>query len=280
MKEKLEFAVFELERIIDKYNQYVTLEKHTAAHHLYIEHENHADIVITKCLEYVEQNETSTEASSEAFEDFFDNISYWSKESKPITWLPSKNFRNTHKSVKVKPLKSRNINAKFDAEVPVLPETAGRAKIGAEQIETKSQRRLQILKRQIKLEEAQGFDIVSEAKKKVRITERLENLCDTQSIITKIKKPSNILPPTERRPKQAIQPSTSHPNSVHPIKHFTERDTVIRRQLTQYKAKKAKSTSVNESPEGSSVCQKTQISDPNHDFSQSIDQFIDLLVEG
>ena len=67
----------------------------------------------------------------------------------------------------------RKKNTKFDVEVPVLPETATRAKIEAEQIEAKSQRRLQIFKKQIELEEAQAFDIVSEAKEKVRIAEML-----------------------------------------------------------------------------------------------------------
>ena len=108
----------------------------------------------------------------------------------------------------------------------------------------------------------------------------LENLRDTPPIKTKIKKPSNILPPSERRAKQAIQRSSSHPNSAHLTKNFTERDTVIRRQLTPYKAQKAKSTSANESPERSSVSQKKQISNPKHDIPQSIDHFIDLLVEG
>ena len=136
------------------------------------------------------------------------------------------------------------------------------------------------MKKQIELEEVQAFDIVSEAKKKVRIAEMLENLRDTPPINTKIKKPSNILPPSERRLKQAIQPSSFHPSSVHPTKNFTERDTAIRRQLTPCKAKKAKSTSANESPETSSISQKTQISNPNHDIPQSIDHFIDLLVEG
>ena len=56
----------------------------------------------------------------------------------------------------------------------------------------------------------------------------LENLRDTPPINTKIKKPSNILPPSERRLKQAIQPSSFHPNSVHLTKNFTKRDTVIR----------------------------------------------------
>ena len=108
----------------------------------------------------------------------------------------------------------------------------------------------------------------------------LEKLRDTPPINNRIKKPSNILPPSERRLKQAIQPISSNPNSVHPTKNFTERDTVIRRQLTPYKAKKAKSTSTNESPERSRVIQKAQISNPNHDIPQSIDHFIDLLVEG
>ena len=188
----------------DEYSQYVTLQVQAAAHHLYIEHKTRADIVITKCLEYVEQDETSTETSSEALDGFFDNSSYYSKESKPITRLPSQNSRNTHKSINVKPLKSRNINTKFDVEVPVLPETASRAKIEAAQIEVKSERRLQILKKQIELEEAQAFDTVSEAKKKVIIAELLENLRDTPPINTRIKKPSNILPPSERRLKKAI----------------------------------------------------------------------------
>ena len=61
MKEKLEFAVFKLEHITDEYSQYVTLIEQAAAHHLYIEHKTSAYIVITKCLEYVEPNETSTE---------------------------------------------------------------------------------------------------------------------------------------------------------------------------------------------------------------------------
>ena len=73
MKEKLEFAVFKLACITDEYSQYVTLEEQAAAHHLYIEHKTRADIVITKCLEYVEQNESSTDSSSEALDDFFDN---------------------------------------------------------------------------------------------------------------------------------------------------------------------------------------------------------------
>ena len=81
MKEKLEFAVFKLERITDGY--YVKFEEQTAAHHLYAEHKTRADIVITKCLEFVEQNETATEASSKALDDFFDNSSYYFKESKP-----------------------------------------------------------------------------------------------------------------------------------------------------------------------------------------------------
>ena len=279
MKEKLEFAVLKLEHITDEYSQYVTLEEQAAAHHLYTEHKTRAHVII-KCLEYVEQNETSTEASSEELDDFFDNISCYSKESKPITRLPSQNFRNIHKSINVKPLKSRNISPKFHVEVPVLPETAARAKIEAEQIEAKSQRRLQILKKQIELEEGQAFNTVSEAKEKVRIAEMLGNLRDTPPINTRIKKPSNILPPSERRLKQAIQSSSSYRNSVHPTKNFTERDTVIRRQLTPYKAKKAKSTSANESPERSRVSQKTQISNPNHDIPQSVDNFIDLLVEG
>ena len=63
-------------------------------------------------------------------------------------------------------------------------------------------------------------------------------------------------------------------------KKLKERDTVIRRQLTTYKAKKAKSTSANESPETSSISQKTQISNPDHDIAQNIDHFTDLLVEG
>ena len=199
MKEKLEFVVFKLECITDEYSQYVTLEEQAAAHHLYIEHKTRADIVITKCLEYVEQNEMSTEASSEALDDIFDNSSYYSKESKPITRLPSQNSRNTHKSINVKPLKLRNINTKFDVGVFFLHETAARAKIEAEKIEAKSQRRLQILKKEIELEEAQAFDTASEAKKKVRIADMLENPCDTPPINTRIKKPSNILPPFERR---------------------------------------------------------------------------------
>ena len=87
----------------------------------------------------------------------------------------------------------------------------------------------------------------------------LENLRDTPPINARIKKPSNILPPSERRLKQPIQPSSSHPNSIHLTKNFTERDIVIRRQLTPYKATKAKSTSGNESPERSTVIQKIQI---------------------
>ena len=45
--------------------------------------------VITKwgVTEYVEQNETSTEESSEALDDFFENSSYYSKKRKPITRL-------------------------------------------------------------------------------------------------------------------------------------------------------------------------------------------------
>ena len=104
----------------------------------------------------------------------------------------------------------------------------------------------------------------------------LENLRNTPPINTKIKKPLNILPLSERKIKQAVQPRCSHQNSVHPTKSFTERDTVIRRQLTPYKAQKAKSTSENKSPESSSVSQKTQISNSNHDIPQSIDPFIDL----
>ena len=105
--------------------------------HFYIEHKTRADIVIIKCVEYVEQNETSAEASSEVLDDFFDNSSYCSKESKPITPLPSQNSHNTHKSMNMKPLKSRNINTKFDVEVPVVPETSALTKIEAEQIEAK-----------------------------------------------------------------------------------------------------------------------------------------------
>ena len=37
MKEKLEFAVFKLERITDENSQYVTLVEQAAAHHLYTE---------------------------------------------------------------------------------------------------------------------------------------------------------------------------------------------------------------------------------------------------
>ena len=39
------------------------------------------------------------------------------------------------------------MNTKFDVKVPVLPETAARAKIEVEQIEAKSQRGLQIFKK-------------------------------------------------------------------------------------------------------------------------------------
>ena len=163
MKEKLELAVFKLECITDEYSQYVTLIEQAAAHHLYIEHKTRAYIVINKCLEYVEPNETSTEASSEVLDNFFDNSSYCSEESKPITRLSSQNPLNTHKSINVKSLKSREINTEFDVEVPALPETATRAKIEAEQIEAKSQRRLQTLKKQIILEEARAFDIANEA---------------------------------------------------------------------------------------------------------------------
>ena len=67
--------MFKLERITDENSQYVTLEKQADAHRLYIEHKTRAYIVITKCLEYVEENETSTEASSEALDEFFDNSS-------------------------------------------------------------------------------------------------------------------------------------------------------------------------------------------------------------
>ena len=74
MKEKLEFAVFKLERITDKYSQYVTLEEQVAAHHLYTEHKFRADIVL---------------------DDFVNNSSYYSKESKPIIRLSSRNSRNT-----------------------------------------------------------------------------------------------------------------------------------------------------------------------------------------
>ena len=148
MKDKLEFAVFKLECITGKYSQYDTSKVQAAAHHLYTGHKIRADIVITKCLEYVEENESSTKAISEALDEFF---IYYSKESKPITRLPSQNSCNTHKSINVKPLKSRNINTKFDVEVPVLPETAACAKIEAEQIEANSQRRLQILINQTEL---------------------------------------------------------------------------------------------------------------------------------
>ena len=144
MKENLEFSVFKLEHITDTYSQYVTLEEQATAHHLYIEHKTRADIVITKCLEYVEQNERSTKASSEALDDFFNKSSYYSKKSKRITQLPSQSSHNTHNSINLKPLKSRNINTKLGGEVPVLPETATRTRIKAEKREAKSQRRLQI----------------------------------------------------------------------------------------------------------------------------------------
>ena len=85
MKEKLEFSAFKLERIRDEYSHYVKLQEPAAAHHLYIKHKTCADIVVTKCLEYAEQNETSTKASSEALDDFFDNCSCYFKESEPIT---------------------------------------------------------------------------------------------------------------------------------------------------------------------------------------------------
>ena len=88
MKEKFEFTVFKFEGMTDDYSQYVTLQEEAAVHHLYIEHKTRSDIVITKCLEYVEQDETSTEASSEALDDFFYNSLYYSKESKPGTRLP------------------------------------------------------------------------------------------------------------------------------------------------------------------------------------------------
>ena len=58
MKEKLEFAVFKLERLTEEHSQYVILEEQAAVHHLYIDHKTRADKVITKCLEYVEQSET------------------------------------------------------------------------------------------------------------------------------------------------------------------------------------------------------------------------------
>ena len=74
MKEKLEFAVFKLERTTDKYSQYVALEEQVAAHHLYTEQKFRADIVL---------------------DDFVNNSSYYSKESKPIIRLPSRNSRNT-----------------------------------------------------------------------------------------------------------------------------------------------------------------------------------------
>ena len=61
---------------------------------------------------------------------------------------------------------------------------------------------------------------------------------------------------------------------------FTKKDNVIRRQLTPYKAKKAKSTSANKSPERSSVSQRKQIPNPNYDIPQSVDHFTYLLVEG
>ena len=134
--------MFKLEHITEEYSQYVTFEEQAAAHHLYIEHKTCADIVITKCLEYVEQNETSPEASSEALDNFFNDSSYYSKNSKANTQLPSQNSSNTHRSINVKPLKSRNINTKFDVEVPTLSETAACTKIQVEQIETKSQMRL------------------------------------------------------------------------------------------------------------------------------------------
>ena len=78
--------------------------------------------------------------------------------------------------------------------------------------------------KRIQLEEAQAFDTVSQAKETVRIVEMLENVRDTPPIHTWIKKPSHILPTYERRLKQATQPSSSHPNSVHLTKNFTERD--------------------------------------------------------
>ena len=109
-------------------------------------------------------------------------------QSQKLQKLPSQNSRNTHRRLQ------------------------------------RSQRRLQIFKKQIQLEEAQAFDTVSEAKEKVRIAEMLQNLRNTPPIHTSIKKPSNILPTYERRLKQATQPSSSHPNSVHLTKNFTERD--------------------------------------------------------
>ena len=48
----------------------------------------------------------------------------------------------------------------------------------------------------------------------------LENFCDAPSINSRIKKPSNILTPSERRLKQAIQPGSSHINSVYPTKNL------------------------------------------------------------
>ena len=76
MKQKLQFVVLKLERIADEYSQYFTSEERAAAHHLYIERKTRAYIIITKCLQYVEQNETSTKANSEALHEFFDNSPY------------------------------------------------------------------------------------------------------------------------------------------------------------------------------------------------------------
>ena len=78
ISEKLEFALFKLERVTDEYCKYASSNQQSQAKTLLLENKNRGEIAIKQCKQYLDREEilSEVEITNLSIDEFFDGSSY------------------------------------------------------------------------------------------------------------------------------------------------------------------------------------------------------------
>ena len=176
---KIEFAVFNIKKITERYCALVSEEEIVKARQLVTEQELRAQETLNFCKSFLESVDNASLAKSQnsAIDQFFETPKFNVKYSKKT--LPEGSVRSKYSSKGSKSSSSSsNTSVKSNKSLFKLRQDTGKAKIFADQIEEQAKRKLGLIKKRQELEEAETLNAVAEAKDKLKVAQMLETLVE------------------------------------------------------------------------------------------------------
>ena len=166
-----EFAVFNIKNITERYCALVSEEEIVKARQLVIRQELSAQETLNFCKSFLENIDNASLAKSKnsALDQFFETPKFNVKNSKKTL---TEDFVRSKYSSKSSKSSSNSSNTSVKSNKS-LSKTE-KAKIFGDQTEKKAKRKLELIKRRQKLEEAETLNAVAEANERLKVAQMLE----------------------------------------------------------------------------------------------------------